>query len=57
MKKSTQNANEEEEPKVVNNFIDECLHLLVDEKSLTNDDLIIQSITMLLAVCSLYDLC
>lgn len=57
MKKSTQNAKEEEEPKVVNNFIDECLHLLVDEKSLTNDDLIIQSISMLLAVCSLYDLC
>lgn len=51
--KSTRNPIDDTDTKKVNNFIDECIHLLLNTKTLTKDDLIIESIHMLIAVFTL----
>lgn len=43
----------EQGKKVLHNFINECLRLSIDTKLFSHDDLIHESITMLLAVCYL----
>lgn len=48
--KSSNKASGHQEQKMRNNFIDECLRLSMESQSFTNENLKVESITMLLAV-------